>query len=611
MSWRPTWVLLAGALALAAFILFVERPLRHQRELEASRTVLPDFNPAEVTNIEVHPWGLPLIKAAREKTSPPAWKLVQPIAYRADDYSIEALLQQLSKLEWVDRHTEKELANNPAPQEQYGFAKPSFTILLQGSGPDRRLEIGNFGTFKDRVSMQIVGNNNIYDVASELLRFVPTDKDNWRDITLLDVTNLAFTGLRVSAPGKGEFELERDPANHLWFVKNRSARADTPKMINLLSNLQNVTVSAFMNDNPQADLDPYGLLTTDTSPPLTLTFLNGSNNVAGLQVGGIFASNTNYIYVRRDAPGNIVLVPRNSFNGWALPYTNFLDQHFISISPSFIESIKVRGDDDFVAAKGAGSNHWTIHGSETFPADPALMEYWMAAFTNVPTGIVKAVVTDFSPYGLSNACLQYDVRFNPGAGAQTEARIDFGTNKAGNVFERREDETFVNSIDADDFRWLPRVSWQLRDRAVWNFESTNVVSVTVHQLGGTLKFLRDPEGNWTYAPGYNNQVQINSPAIEECVVRMGHLRAVYWDGVGDKNLDKFGFEAARYDIEFEVTNGTRQIYKIQFGDRSPLGHPYATVVKNGKRFIFEFRVDLYQNLVLPNLTLYTARQFIK
>jgi hypothetical protein len=75
--------------------------------------------------------------------------------------------------------------------------------------------------------------------------------------------------------------------------------------------------------------------------------------------------------------------------------------------------------------------------AKKFPADAILMDYWLASLTNVPTEIVKTVVTDFSPYGLSNPALQYTVRFSPEAGAQAEARIEFGTNQAGKVFERR------------------------------------------------------------------------------------------------------------------------------------------------------------------------------
>jgi hypothetical protein len=581
MNWKFTWVLLATAGVLLTYIVLVEQPLRRQREQLASRLVLPGLNPALVTNIEIHPWGQPPIQAVRQGVSSHAWKLLQPVAYAAQAQDVDALLNLLAKLEWVDRVSEKELSVRPNAQDEFGFNKPRFTILLQGAGSDRRLEIGDLGTFRDRVSLQVVGNNAIYQADSEMLRRIPAGKNDWRDLSLLSWTNLAFQTLRVRAAGK-EFDLERNSTNHLWFMRKPSARADTPKIDDLLNRLQAARVSAFVSDDPQADLGSYGPPSLNNTPDLVLTFLDHTNKVAGLEVGSSPTNHPELVFARRDDPGNIVLAPKDALQLWQAPYTNFLDQHFISLSPSLVESITVRGEDQFVVSKTNGT--WVVAGGRTFPADPTLMDYWLAGLTNVPTEIVKTVVTDFSPYGLSNACLQYVVRFRAEAGAPSEVHIDFGTNAAGQVFERREDEDFVNAINRDDFFALPRVSWELRDRQVWNFESSNVVSVTVHQLGGTLKFLRDPDGNWTYAPGFNNQVEINSPATEECVVRIGHLRAIYWDAVGDKDLDRIGLAKPNHELDFEVRRGgASEMFHLQFGARSPMSHPYASVVRDGER----------------------------
>jgi hypothetical protein len=609
MNWRPTWVLLAAAAVLLALIVWVEQPLRREQEHQASRIILPGLDPSLVTNIEIQPWGQAMIRAQRQGSSNSSWRLVRPVAYPAQTQFIEALLDALAKLEWVDRVTERELASRPDAQKEFGFTTPRFTILLQGSGPDHRLEIGNLGAFNDQVSLQVVGNNAIYETDADILGLIPQEKNQWRDLFLLSLTNLSFQTLHVRAPPGNEFDLSRDATNHLWFMRHPLyARADTSKINDLLSRLQTVSVVVFTNDDPQADLEPYGLQTSETTPELTLSFLDRTNIVAGLQVGRILTNHAGFAFARRNDPGNIVVVALEALKPWQAAYTNFLDQHFISLSPSMVESITVRGDDDFVVRKQT-NGQWVVTAGKSFPADADLMEYWLAGLTNVPTEIVKTVVTDFSPYGLnSHPALQYAIAFAPQLGAQAEARIEFGTNQTGNVFERRLGEDPVNAVSPEDFDRLPRVSWQLRDRRVWSFESSNVVSVTVHQLGGTLKYLRDPDGNWTYAPGFNSQVAINSPALEECVFRLGSLRAIYWDAAGEQPQDRFGFAKASHEVEFEVKHGaTNQIFRIQFGDRSPLIHPYASVVQDGQRLIFEFPADLYQNLVEPNLTLPTAR----
>jgi hypothetical protein len=609
MNWKPTWVLLAAAAIMLAFIVLVEQPLRRQRELQASRLILPGFHPSLVTNVEIHPWGHAIIQAVRQSATNPSWLLVRPVSYPAQNQLFAALLDSLSKLEWVIRINEKELSDRPNAQEEFGFTKPLFTLLLQGSGPDRRLEIGDLGAFNDQVSLQVVGDTAIYQTAADILHLLPLDQKFWRDRSLLSLTNVSFQTLRVRAAGQ-EFDLERDAAHHLWFMSKPlpPARADTPKINDLLSRLQTVLVSDFVTDDPQADLETYGLQTAETAPELELSFLNGTNTVAGFQVGHSFSNYPAYAYARRDVPGNIVVVAKEPLKPWLGTYTNFLDQHFISLSPGLIASITVRGEDKFEVRRQT-NGQWLVTDGKSFPADSLLMDYWLAQFTNMTTAIAKRVVTDFSDYGLSHPSLQYTVRFRPEAGAQADIRIDFGTNQAGQVFERRLDEDFVNTVSSNDFDLLPRASWQLRDREVWHFASSNVVSITVHQRGGVLKYLRDPDGNWTYAPGFNNQVPINSFATEACVFEIGHLRAIYWDGVGEKHLERFGFPQADYNVAFEVKQGgASKTFRIEFGGRSPTHyHPYASVVRDGQRLIFEFPASLYDNLVEPNLTVYTAR----
>ncbi len=609
MNWKPTWVLLAAAAVTLAFIVLVERPLQRQRESQTSRLILSGLEPSRVTNIEIHPWGQPVIEAVHQGATNQPWRLLRPVAYPGNNQLFAALLDALTNLQWTDRLNEKELNDRPNAQEDFGFTKPLFTVLLQGSGPDRRLEIGVLSAFNDQVSMQLVGNTTIYQTPSEILRLLPRDPRLWRNQSLLSLTNISFQTLRVRSAGQ-QFDLERDATNHLWYMNKPvpPARADTVKINELLSQLQTVLVGDFVTDDPQADLDTYGLQSTESTPELAISFLDGTNTVAGVQVGHTSTNFPSYAFARRDVQGNIVLVAKESLKPWQAPYTNFLDQHFVSLSPSLISSITVQGDDDFEVRRQT-NGQWLVKADKTFPADSILMDYWLAQFTNMPTEIAKRVVTDFSDYGLSHPCLEYKVHFGPSAGAQAEPQIEFGTNQAGKVFERRMDEDFVNTVSSSDFALLPRVSWELRDREVWNFNSKNVVSVTIHQRGGVLKYLRDPDGNWTYAPGFNNQVRINSFATEACVFEMGHLHAVYWDGVGEDHLERFGIPQADFEVAFDVKQGgTNATYSIKFGTRSPTHyHPYASVVRDGQRLIFEFPAGLYDNFVEPNLTLYTAR----
>jgi hypothetical protein len=612
MNWKPTWVLLTAVAVVFAFIALVERPIRLERLRQASRFVLPGLDPSSVTNVEIQPWGQSPIHAQRAPLGSNAWQLTEPIRYRARGAQVEALLDSLAKLEWKDRISDQELRDTPDAQQQYGFVKPRFSILLQAGGQDRRLEIGDLSPLGDEVFLNLVGSTAICLASADLLKLIPQDKNQWRDLSLLDLTNIPFDELTVRAAAKEKLDLLRDPTNHLWFM-NRPwpTRADSDVIDALLNQLQHLPVKEFVSDDPQADLETFGLQSSPQTPELTLVFSNGSKLAAFLQIGASPTNHPELAYARRQDPSNIVLVSREPFRAWQTDNTNFLDQHLISFPPAWIESIEAHGEDDFAILKKT-NGQWEVHGpgGEIFAADPELIKDWLEGLAGIPTAIEKTVVADLSPYGLGKPALRYYIKFSPEAGTRSSARVEFGTNQLNQVFERRTDEDFVNTIALDQFNRLPYASWQLRDRRIWNFDSSNVLSVTVHQLGGTRKFLRDPEGNWTFAPGFQGPPFINSPELEEAVHRIGQLTAVYWDGHGDSHIERFGFAKADHNIEFEVQRPAgSQTLRIEFGSLSPYTHPYASVVENGQRLIFEFPADLYENFVAHDLIVPAALRY--
>jgi hypothetical protein len=433
------------------------------------------------------------------------------------------------------------------------------------------------------------------------------DKDPWRDLSLLDPARLAFQSLQVRSAGRG-FELERDPTNHLWFMKNpvHDARADNARINELLERLAGLRVRQFVSDDPKADLELYGLQSSPQTPNLDLTFWRGTKLAAQLQVGASPSNQPSLAFARRQDPGNVVMIDREALRPWQGAYTNFLDYHFISLSPDSIGAITVQGDGRFTVQKQT-NGQWLVRAATSFPADAVLMRDWLASFTNIQTQIEKTVATDLSVYGLKRPLLQYTLHSEGGARGQSNtllAQIEFGADRSGTIFERRPDESFVNIINADDFNRLPRAAWQLRDRRIWTFESSNVLSLTIHQLGSTRKYLRDPEGQWTFAPGSHGPPLVNWFSLEEGVFRLGHLSAVYWSGVGDAHWQDFGFARTDFSLSFEVKRaGRTETCSIAFGDRSPYSYPYASVMRDGQRLMFEFPVDLFENFVEHDMTI--------
>jgi hypothetical protein len=603
MNWKSTGILLTAAAVLFAFIWLVDRPIRQEHLRQASRSILPGFDPGSVNSVEITPHGANEIIAGRMGGTHAPWQLTQPISYPAQGGPIMALLDALAKLEWQERISAGELKDQPDAQEKYGFTQPQFEVSLQGSGVSDKILLGQSSALSDQVFLEVVGNPDIYLINTNLLPLMPLDKDQWRDLSLLDPARLPYQSIQVRSPGRG-FELERDPTNHLWFMKKPvTARADNAGINELLDRLQGLSVRQFISDDPRADLELYGLQTSPQTPELDLSFWQGTNMTAELQVGASPTNQPDLAFARRQDPGNVVVIAREPLRPWQGAYTNFLDYHFISVSPDSIGAITVQGESPFAVQKQT-DGQWQVRGDTNLPIDAGLMRDWLASFTNIQTQIEKTVATDLQPYGLAHPLLQYTLQA-AGPSNRVIARIDFGASGNGRIFECRPDESSVNLVSPDDFDRLPRAAWQLRDRRIWTFDSSNVVSLTIHQLGGTRKYLRDPEGEWTFAPGYHGPPFVNWPSLEEGVYRLGKLHAVYWSGVGDAG--EFGFAKMDFSLSLEVKRGDKtEICSIEFGGRSPYTYPYASVVRNGQRLIFEFPVDLYENFVEHDMTIPAA-----
>jgi hypothetical protein len=609
---KATALLLAAAAVLFAFVYFVERPIRLAALIPPNRNVLPGLDPAKITAVQVQIAGG--VRSIRADKTNQAWQLTQPESYPASGPLIENLLLSLAQWEWQSS------IDHPDSWDQYGLVRDQFTLLLQQDGQDRILKIGRLSPAGDQVYLNARGSDRILVANPDLLHLIPTDQFQWRDLTVLNLAGLPFLKLKVHSTN-WDLVLQRDATNGLWkMTKPIEARADTPKISDWLAQLQALRVQRFLPDDAR-EPEASGLPGPPPTQQLVLTFLRDSgdsNKVLELQVGNSPAARTNRAFARRLQPPGLIEIDNAPLLPWEGDWTNFVDRHLLSLPPDLIGAIAVSGAglEKFTVQKAA-DGPWSVHcaGGETFPADPLLMKEWFFALTNIQVETPRSPTADKSLFGLDNPAdtlLRYQL-FYPASSAQTNplmADLLFGrgTNQPSRIFEMGGDEKYVNSIDLQQFSLLPNACWELRDRAIWHFLSNQVLAIDIHQLGGELRYTRDTNHQWVLPHRYYNLTPVQ-PAIEETLYRLGQLRAIYWSGCGDDHLERFGFDQTDYRISFEIiNNGHLETNTIQFGKPSPYLHPYASVLRDGRRLIFEFPVDLYSNLVVNYLAVPAAYQ---
>ena len=601
MNSRNTWTLVALAAGLFAFIFFYER---HAFTPETLRNdVLPYFKTGTVTSVQVLPAGVKEIRADRTNGN---WKLTKPLAYPAQAGSIEQLLETLGKLKFQARITAHELKSRPNAGVEFGFDNPLFSIVLLQGESGLRIKIGKKTELRDQVFLQVVGDEGIYLVDASVLNVFPRQANDWRDTLLLNLKGLAVDRLVVTNSSR-VMELQRDAADKPWrMVQPMKARADNPRIGGLLQNLTNLRVSQFVTDDAKADLAGFGLQPAE----LELVIGQGTNELAVLQFGKSPSTNASVVYARRRDQPSVVLLPIDQVNPWRVDQKDFKDRYLVDANSGAVVSVESRGDATFTVQRQT-NGIWSAIAPESFVADAGLVRDLLAGLTGLQvTEFTKDVVTEpgLINFGLAKPVRQYILRGSetnrtPGATDPVIAQLDFGAISNNLIYVRRPDESSVYAVKVADYQRLATDGWQLRDRRIWNFNTNDVLHVSIHQNGQVRQLVRNAANQWSLAPG--SQGVIDYFAVEETLYRLGTLTAAFWVDRGDQNRERFGFSDKTLQLEINVKRGDLvQTLKLEFGGLAPTKYPYAAVTLEGRRWTFEFPWLLYQQilyaLTIPN-----------
>ncbi len=587
MNPRQTWLWLFLAAALFGLVL-IQNQFFHRHQTGPAK-VLPSLKPSAVTSVQVALAGPVDLRAERTATG---WTLTKPLSYPAQRASIQSLLARLERLTAATTIRADELKNRPKADEEFGFANPQSSILIEQQDQERiRLLLGARTAPGDQFFLQVVGAENVYVIDAALLKLVPRTANDWRDTTLLDVKQMVFDRITVTN-GTRIFEMQRDPTNSVWrMVRPFPARADGAKIEQALEKLQELRVTQFVSDDPKADLEALSLQPAD----LELSFSRGDNTVALLQFG---KTNTDgKIYVRRAGQNAIVTAANELVDPWRAPANDFRDLHLLALTRP-VDMIEIRDGDNF-SVQCQPDNSWRIV-PQDFAADSTSVKELIAVLSGLRLEFIQGVVTEsgLTNYGLAPPSRQYifRARADSAAGASNSvlAELQFGTNQQGNVYVRRTDESSVYGIGTNDFRRLPAAAWQFRERRLWNFSDDDIAGATIQRGGKTCQIIRKERYHWSIAPGSQGLIK-NELALEETIRGLAQVAAAAWLARGEQNRARYGFREDSLHVTLELKNGDKA--RVEFGGETPASFAYAAVTLEKQLWIFEFPWPLFRDLL--------------
>ena len=589
MKWTNTWILIALAGALAAFIYFFEQHLAVTNAPQPPEKVLPQFKAASVSGLQLRRGQQFILHLERAGES---WNFTSPLAYPAAPVAVESLLQALEQLVPQTRLSPQEMNSRKVSADEFGFDAPLAVLTLHEGGMRREIQIGARTAAGDQVYVQVVGRPGIDVVEATLIDRLPRSVNDWRDTALFNLTGWNFDRVETIKPGGG-LALQRDASGKLWQLSRPQQRADQGRVEALLEKIRLARALDFVTDDPRADLEAFGL----QPPVLEVSLGRGTNQSQRVQFGRSPTNDPGSVYARRLSQTNIVLVPKALLESLHTPFTELRDRRLVAFDPAAVDLIEVRGAEPFVLRRRTNDT-WTA--GDNLPADPQYMRNLLILLSQFQVAeYVKDVVTDYSSYGLNQPALQYVLKSSvTNAAGPTNvvlAQIDFGTNVNDKVYVRRLGEDSVYAVQQFDFRYLPSSAWQLRDHRVWNFTTNQVTRVTIRQHGQTRQMVRAPNSDWSLAPGSTGD--INPWALEEIMYRLGEFEAVTWVARGEEGRVRHGFTGTGHTISIELKSGDKlQTLTMDFGGLSLLRLPYASTVVDGQRWVFEFPWPLYAEI---------------
>jgi hypothetical protein len=588
MRSRSPWILLAVAALLFAYIWRYERPgLGPPRHVAEQRRVFPDLDPARVTAMTLTRSNLVL----RLDRVQGRWRLADP-SYPANTFLVDNWLQSVAALESSDRLDARDWEGQPGGLATLGLDPPRAEVTLEQGPRKYSFQLGDRSPLGSKMYLKLLEVPTVEVTGAAPLDRLPASGIDWRDLQFVHLSGLPFDRLEMHSAGR-EYEVQRDATARRWRLTNpRPARADHGRVELLLQQLQATPVLGFVLDAPVADLEPFGLL----NPVAVLTLSEGTNRTLMVEFGGAHADNSELVYARRSNLPGIVLAPRETLDAVAVPYTELLDYRLIDRSLENLAGVEVTAAESF-ALEPRTDGVWQITQPLALPTDPGLTAMFLEHLRAMRViEVTKEIVTDLDlpTYGLANPQHRIRLLWNgtPASAQQMELRLDFGTNVAGRVYVRRSDENPVYAVDANDAFGLPRAAFELRDRRLWQFQTNDVVSLSVTRQGTTQKLLRSSRGQWTFAPG--SQGIVNTFALEEAVHRFGTLRARHWVARGQAALDRYGILQLGHRLEIELSRGGQTAtLTLDFGAGSPSGGPFAALELEGEPTIFECPLDVF------------------
>jgi hypothetical protein len=606
MNWRNTLILAIIALAVFAYLIFIEvkRPGTEESRRQSQNMV--NFDRTKIDGIVIQN-GDQKIEIRRRDNK---WRLETPIKDQADGALVETLLSDLENWQKEGTIPAKEIDADKSKLVEYGLNNPKLKLKLIGHDRPPEILFGKDAAIEGRMYVRFQNSKETFLAGQSVKKDVDKKPEEFRDRRLTELSNAQVRRVLLKTPA-GEIELEKKDTN--WeILKPLHARADDQKVNDLISQVTSARVGQFVADD-RGDLRPYGL----AEPRGSITLfdqeqkrdqkieIGESIKVAGredkgqtLQIGAIPEKETDQVYVRFAPRGSVYTLPKKLEEILNTKPADLRDNHLVRIDTNILDRITIDAPGKTKTVLTRKNENWTIANRNNAPADSAAVRRMNDALQNERvTKFVEDVASNLPKYGLDKPQLQLtfssfasENTAETKAGEQPFATIAFGKEDGENVYARLTDEPFVVAVGR---RLLDQMSpdplrWQ--DLSIFRFKPEQIHRVSV-STDKELSLERDQKNQWHWLKGNG---AINHANLQLLLTTLSKLYAARW--LGTTTLQQ-GFDKPQLVLSFTTSADNKTSYKLTIGAQNSDGTFCARL--DGRDGTFTISTSDFNNLKLP------------
>ena len=346
---KTTLFLLLGAVILGAAVYYFDwrRSQKESEKLPADAAKLAfSIQPQDITSLAIKHPANPAEPTLQFEKSDDVWKITQPLETRADQASLDGIIDGLSSARIAETEP-----GAPDRLKVYGLDPPAVSLEFQlRSGAKHAVALGK----KDFTGISVYAIvDDAKDVAllpESLLISSAKSLQDLRDRGVLHIAGDKVASFDLkNASGKLSAKKEKDQ----WeFTKPAGSRGDAGNISALLTSLGSAKWSNVASESPDNPAK-YGL----ANPTLTFTAVDDKGKSATLIVG---KKEGDQYFARDTSAPMIFLINEDLYEKLAQNYNDLRDKKLTHFDPAAINRVEIHNANGTIVCTRKSEFEWTI-----------------------------------------------------------------------------------------------------------------------------------------------------------------------------------------------------------------------------------------------------------